>query len=80
MLNIDTKSIIQSLNITWMNEAYHDWIEMNVSHKRDIEDEDHDVIANLKIQGVNIVQDNLRSSQDQGELKKKKVYRSMQLI
>jgi hypothetical protein len=48
--------------------------------KKDIDDEDDDVIANSKIQGVNIVQDNLRSAQDQDELKKKKVYRALHLL
>jgi hypothetical protein len=28
ILNLYAKSIIQSRNIIWLNEAYHDWIEM----------------------------------------------------
>jgi hypothetical protein len=35
MLNLDTKSIIQSRDIIWMNEANHDWIGRK-SHKRRI--------------------------------------------
>jgi hypothetical protein len=52
MLNLDTKSIIQSSNIIWLNEAYHDWIERKVLQKKDIDDEDDDVIVNSKIQEV----------------------------
>jgi hypothetical protein len=72
MLNLDTKSIIQSRNIIWLNKAYHDWIEKEISQKKDINDEDDDVIANPKIQGVNIVQYNLRSAQDQDDLRRKR--------
>jgi hypothetical protein len=71
MLNLDTKSIIQSHDIIWLNEAYHDWIEKKISQKKEIDDEDNDVIANSKIQEVNNVQDMLRSSQNQDESKKK---------
>jgi hypothetical protein len=61
--------------------VYHDWINRKVSQKKKIDiDEDDDVIANSKIQELNIVQDKLRSSQNQDELKKKKVYRAMQLL
>jgi hypothetical protein len=48
--------------------------------KKEIDDEDDYVIANSKIQVVNIVQDKLRNAQDQDELKKKKVYRAMRLL
>jgi hypothetical protein len=61
MLNLDTKRIIQSRNIIWLNEAYHDWIDRKVSQKEEIDDEDDDVIANLKIQEVNYGQDKLSS-------------------
>jgi hypothetical protein len=35
MLNLDNKSIIQSRNIIWLNEADNDWIEKKF-HKRRI--------------------------------------------
>jgi hypothetical protein len=59
MLNLDTKRIIQSHDIIWLNEAYHDWIDTKVSQKKETDDEDDDVIANSKIQGVKDDQDNL---------------------
>jgi hypothetical protein len=62
----------QSRDIIWLNEAYHDWIEKKVPQKKEIDNEDDDVIANSKIQDVKDVQDSLRSSQDQDELKKKR--------
>jgi ClpP class serine protease len=52
MLNLDTKSIIQSHNIIWLNEAYHDWMEKKVSQKKETDDEDDDVLANSKIQEI----------------------------
>jgi hypothetical protein len=55
MLNLYTKSIIQSRNIIWLNETYHDCIERKISQKEEVDDEDNDVIANSKIQWVNIV-------------------------
>jgi hypothetical protein len=72
MLNLDTKTIIQSRDIIWLNEAYHNWIEKRVSQKKEIDVEDDDVIANSKIQEVKDGQDKLRSVQDQDELKKKR--------
>jgi hypothetical protein len=80
MLNLDTKSIIQSHNIIWLNEAYHNWIEKKVSQKKKIDDEDDDVIENLKIQEVKDGLNKLSSVQDQAELRKKKIYREMRLL
>jgi hypothetical protein len=80
MLNLDTKRIIQSRDIFWLNEAYHDWIDTKVSQEKETDDEDDDVIENLKIQEGNIVQDKLSSVKDHDELKKKKIYRAMRLL
>jgi hypothetical protein len=80
MLNLDTKSIIQSRDIIWLIEAYHNWIEEKVSQKKEIDDEDDDFIANSNFQGINILQNTLKSSQDQDELKKEKIYRAMHLL
>jgi hypothetical protein len=63
MLNLDTKRIIHSLNIIWLNEAYHDWIDRKVSQKKETDDEDDDVIANSKIQKVKDGQYKLSSVQ-----------------
>jgi hypothetical protein len=49
MLNLDTKRIIHSRDIIWLNEAYNDWIEEKVSQKKEIDDEDDNVIANSKV-------------------------------
>jgi hypothetical protein len=57
-LNLDTKSIIQSRDIIWLNEAFHDWIEKKVSQKKE-NDDNNDVFANLKIQEINDGQDKL---------------------
>jgi hypothetical protein len=80
ILNLDTKIIFQSRNITLLNKAYHDWIERKVSQKKEIDDEDDDVIANSKIQEFKDGQDKLSSAQDQDELKMNKVYRAMRLL
>jgi hypothetical protein len=80
MLNLDTKSIIHSRDIIWLNEGYHDWIDRKVSQKKEIDDEDDDIITNSKIQEVSIVQDKLSSVQDQDELNKKKIYRGMRQL
>jgi hypothetical protein len=69
MLNLSTKSIIQSCEIIWLNEAYHDLIERKVSQNK----ENDDVISNSKIHENNVIQDKLRSAQDQDELKEKNV-------
>jgi hypothetical protein len=76
MLNLDTKRIIYSLDIIWLNEAYQDWIERKVSQKK----ENDDVIENSKIQEVKDGQDKLISVKDQDQLKKKKVCRAMRLL
>jgi hypothetical protein len=80
MLNLYTKKIIQSRKIIWLNDAYHYWIDRKVLHKKEIDDEDDDVITNSKIQEVKIVQDQLSSVQDQDELKTKKIYRAMRQL
>jgi hypothetical protein len=41
MLNLDTESIIQSHNITWLDEAYHNYIETKVLQKKEIDDDDY---------------------------------------
>jgi hypothetical protein len=73
MLNLDTKRIIHSHNIIWLNEAYHDWIDGKVSQKKETDDEDDDVIANSRIQEVKDGHDKLSSVLDHDGLKKKKV-------
>jgi hypothetical protein len=55
ILNRDTKRIIQSRDLIWLNEAYYDWIDRKVSQKKETDDEDDDVIANSKIQEVKMV-------------------------
>jgi hypothetical protein len=80
MLNLDTKRIIQSSDIIWLNKAYHDWIDRKVLLKKEIDDEDDVVIANSKIQEVKDSQDKLSSVQDQDKLKKKQIYRAMRLL
>jgi hypothetical protein len=80
ILNLDTKCIIQSRDIIWLNEAYDDWIDEKVLQKKEIDDEDDDVIANSKIQEIKDGQYKLSSVQNQDELKKKKVYRPMRLL
>jgi hypothetical protein len=62
ILNLDTKSIIQSCDIIWLNKEYHDWIERKFSQTKKIDDEYDDIIANSMIQVVKIFQDNLRSA------------------
>jgi hypothetical protein len=80
LLNLDNKRIIQLSDIICLNEACHDWIDSKVSQKKEIDDEDDNVIANTKIQEVKDGQDNIISVQDQDELKKKKIYRAMRLL
>jgi hypothetical protein len=72
MLNLDTKSIIQSRDILWVEEAYHEWIERKVLQKKEEIDDDDYVIANSKIQEVNDGEEKLRGAQDQNESKKTK--------
>jgi hypothetical protein len=67
MLNLNTKSIIQSHNIIRLNEAYHVWIEKKISQKKEIDDEDDDVIANSNIQEVKDGHDKLSSVKDQDD-------------
>jgi hypothetical protein len=54
ILNLDTKTIIQSRDIIWLNQAFYDSIESKVSQKKesddDDDDDDDDVILNSKIQ------------------------------
>jgi hypothetical protein len=78
--HLDTKRIIHSREIIWLNEAYHDWIEKKVSQKKETDDKDDDVIANSKIREVKDGQDKSSSVQDQDELMKRKVYRAMRLL
>jgi 2-phospho-L-lactate transferase/gluconeogenesis factor (CofD/UPF0052 family) len=72
MLNLDTKRIIHSRDIIWLNEEYHDWIDRKVLQKKETDDEDDNVIANSKIQEVKDGKDKLSSVKDQDELKKKR--------
>jgi hypothetical protein len=62
MLNLNTKSIIQSRDIIWLNGAHQNWIERKVLQKKEIvlvvADDEDDFIANTKIQEFNDCQDN----------------------
>jgi hypothetical protein len=69
MLNLDTKRIIQSRDVIWLN---HNWVDRKVSQKKETDNEIDDVIASSKIQEVKDGQDKLSSVQVQDELKKKK--------
>jgi hypothetical protein len=40
MLNLDTKRIIHSRDIIWLNEAYHDCIERKVTQKKETDGQD----------------------------------------
>jgi hypothetical protein len=49
----------------YIEYPHHDWIERKLSQKKENYDDDgdDDIIANLKIQEANNVQDTLRSAQ-----------------
>jgi hypothetical protein len=50
MLNLDTKSIIQSRDIIWLNEAYHDWIEKKALQKNKLRSaQGQDELKNKKL-------------------------------
>jgi hypothetical protein len=49
MLHLDTKSIIRSRGIIWLNVAYCDWIEKKVLQKKEINDDNDDDLSNSKI-------------------------------
>ena len=57
MLNMDMKKIINSRDIVWMNQVYHDWKDQK-EKKTDLEDEDDAVEP--KIQAVNKTQEEVQ--------------------
>jgi hypothetical protein len=48
MLNIETKKIINSRDIVWMNKVYKDWKDQKDKKKSEVDDEDDAVEPNIQ--------------------------------
>jgi hypothetical protein len=48
MLNIETKKIINSRDIVWMNKVYKDWKDQKDKKKSEVDDEDNAVEPNIQ--------------------------------
>ena len=77
MLNIDTKKIINSQDIVWLNKVYNDWKDKKENDHLD--DFDDDAIE-PRIQDVRNDQEKVQEEKESDELKKNKVHRNMRQL
>jgi hypothetical protein len=75
MLNIETKKIINSRDIFWMNKVYKDWKDQSDKKKSEVDDEDDAVEP--KIQAANKTQKEVQEEKFFDEQKRAKVYRNL---
>jgi hypothetical protein len=74
MLNIETKKIINSRDIIWMNTVYKDWKEQKEKKKNEVDDDD---TVEPKIQAANKTQKEVQEEKILDEQKWAKVYRNL---
>jgi hypothetical protein len=72
MLNIETKKIINSRDIIWMNKVYKDWKDQKYKKKSEVDDEDDAVEP--KFQAANKTQMEVQEEKVLVEQKRDKVY------
>jgi hypothetical protein len=72
MLNIETKKIIKSRDIVWMNKVYKDWKDQK--DKKNSEVDDDDAAVEPKIQAANKTQVEVQEEKVLDEQKRAKVY------
>jgi hypothetical protein len=78
MLNIETKKIINSWGIIWMNTFYKDWKDQKDKKKSDVDDDDDAVEP--KIQAANKTQVKVQEEKVLDEQKRAKVYRNLRQL
>jgi hypothetical protein len=74
MLNMDTKKIINSRDIVWINQVYHDWKDQK--EKKNNQKNEDDAVE-PKIQAVNNTQEEVQQEKVLDEQKRAKVYRNL---
>jgi hypothetical protein len=75
ILNIETKKIIISRDIVWMNTVYKDWKDQKDKKKSEVDDEDDAVEP--KIQAANKTQKEVQEEKVLDEQKRARVYRNL---
>jgi hypothetical protein len=78
MLNIETKKIINSRDIIWMNTFYKNWKDQKDKKKSVVEDDDDAVEP--KIQAANKTQVEVQEEKVLDEQKRAKVYRNLRQL
>jgi hypothetical protein len=78
MLNIETKKIINSREIIWMNKVYKYWKDQKDNKKSEVDDE-YDAVE-PKIQAANKTQKEVQEEKVLDEQKRAKVYRNLRQL
>jgi hypothetical protein len=78
MLNIETKKIINSRDIVWMNKVYKDWKDQKDKKKSEV-DYDDDAVE-PKIQAANKTQNEAQEEKFLDEQKRAKDYRNLRQL
>ena len=79
MLNMNTKSIINSRDIIWVNQMYKDWKMRNMNRYVEDDDDDDDV-GELKPKKPNEALEEAQVEEALDEQKRAKVYRSLRQL
>jgi hypothetical protein len=78
MLNIETKKMINSRDIIWMNKVYKDWKDRKDKKKSEVDDDDDAVEP--KIQEANKTQMEVQEEEVLDVQKRAKVYRNLRQL
>jgi hypothetical protein len=77
MLNMETKKVINSRDIIWLNKVYKDWKVQKA--KKMVEDDDDDAVE-PKIQAASKSQEEVQEERVLDEQKSSKVYRNLRQL
>jgi hypothetical protein len=78
MSNIETKKIINSRDIIWMNKVYKDWKDQKDKKKNEVDDEDD--VVEPKIQAANKTQKEVQEEKVLDKQERAKVYRNLRQL
>jgi hypothetical protein len=74
MLNIETKKVINSRDIIWLNKVYKDW---QIQKTKKMDEDDEDDAVEPKIQAASKSQEEVQEERVLDEQKRVKVYRNL---
>ena len=80
MLNLETKGIINTRDVTWLGKYHKDWIAKKLPITESVNDDDDDELDDLNIQKGNQEVQQIVNTNEKDDQRNKKVYRQMRML